>query len=362
MDPQEQPRMCFYCDNLHGCPYLGDSKGIFVPERVIDADHPRECPDWSPLGPQKQAIRETLYGIQGEGCIRVLHTVSKIIMKDLDKQVEEGEIDVSEMPDFDGMRMDGMTVEEREEQLRYVHDESGNVIVDEDGRKRPTPSYELRKYACDPSGHVGLDHSVGMGWNNDQVIKFILDSEVEQGLIERSKKSKPKHTTNAASAAPKETKQMAGEGRRVLINRGKKGGAAGGAGPGKSSEKVASPPRRNKAKNSAPEETAEDAPAAATSVAEAGDLQNLLEAIKVASQETNQQVIDKVNELCSAVDSLHQRLEAIEEALGTIDGHVVDSATVLHDVMIDAGLLEGADPKLDEEGGILSYIPAPDPS
>jgi hypothetical protein len=362
MDPQDLPQVCFYCDNLHGCLYLGDSKGMFVPERIIDEEHPRECPEWVPVGPQKRTIRETLYGIQGEGCIRVLYTVSKIIMNDLDRQVEEGEIDVSETPNFDGMRVDGMTVEEREEQLRYLHDESGNVIVDEDGRKRPTPSYDLRKYACDPHGHVGLDHSVGLGWNNDQVIKFILDSEVEQGFLSGSKKnksSKPKHTTTAAIAAPKETNKMAGEGRRVLINRGKKGGAA----PAKTESKVASPPRRNKAKthDEEPENDAQEAQPAAAPPAQGGDLQDLLESIKAASLEPLQKLTDKMNELSTAVDSMHQRLEGIEEALGTIDGHVVDAATVLHDVMVDAGVLEGAEPKLDTEGGILSYIPS-DPS
>ena len=325
------PQICFYCDHLLGCAQLEDSKGTFVPERVITEKYLRDCLDWEPVGPQQKSVRETLYGIQGDGCIRILHSVPNVIMQDLDKQVKEGEIDVSEMPDFEKMRIDGMTVEDREEQLRYEHDESGNVVRDLDSRKCPRPSYVLRKFACDPNGTIGLDHSAGMGWNNNQVIKFILDSEVEQGFITSPKKAKgkPKQTRAAKEVAPKETK-MAGEGRRVLVKRNKKNTEQ--QEPGK----IAEPPRRK---------------GAGTTKEASGDI-----------PEAN-----KLNELTTVIDGLHQRLEAIEKqlesigkAIETVGQKAVDGLTILHDVMVADGALKEAEPKLDETGGILSYLSDPE--
>ena len=228
---------CINCAGLMGCRILADTRGRFVPERVITDDNLQPCDGWSPIGSRQKDVRQALYGIQDINSLRVLHQIPAMVMDQLVEQ--ESEDGMSEdTPDFAGMIADGMTSTEREEQLRFETNPDGSFVED-DGVRRPRPSHQLRKFACDPEGHILLDHSVGMFWTTDKVINHIVATEVEQDLITKAKRAKKAGAKPAAKAAPKTETKMA-EGRRVMINRG--GGTS-----APKEEKVAKPPKRSAA-------------------------------------------------------------------------------------------------------------------
>lgn len=346
---------CFNCSQLMGCPFLADKKGIFNGANVVNGGNPIECADWAPIDQRQKDVRDVLYGIQGEGCLRVLHQVPSMIMEQLTEEERAGEMNLGDMPDLAGMLQKGMTTTEREEQLRYETDEDGNLVYDESGDelvKRPRPSYQLRKFACDLEGHIQLDHSVGMFWTTDQVVRHILATEVEQGSITKVKKTK------AAKTEQQTETNMAKEGRRVLINRGGSKGPKVGASRGAPAEgKVGKPPAR---KGAAAKNTPAEAPAGGNGGTDpAFDAQSLIQDMQVAIGET---VARAVNE---AKNELFARIEAAES-------RALDATTILHDMLVQTG---GTMQYEDEDGEvqslpeqftaknrILSYLDDPDPS
>jgi hypothetical protein len=203
-----------------GCKYLSDSGGVFVPERAITEDNFHECPDWNQVGPRQKWTRDALFSLQGEGAVRVLHQLPRILVKDLvQTEQEEEEMNIDDNPNFSAMLREGLTTAEREEQLRFETDENGVVTVDEQGQTRPRPQYVISRFACDPQQHIQLDHSSGIFYKTDEVIKYILDREVEQGLLVKSKRPKKENqvadVSSYAEPNQKET-QMPIEGRKII--------------------------------------------------------------------------------------------------------------------------------------------------
>jgi len=206
-------RSCRYCDALRQCPYLSDSTGGFVPERLITREVPRDCDGWSPITPRQDSFRQRLCDSSAfVGAMKFVHSdLPEMLMKDLIlKEMEEARMQ-GETPDFAAMLKQGMTTEEREEQLRYEHDDQGGVALDDSGRPIYRPGYQLKQFVTDEGSHVKLDLPVVWFWTTNQLVDHIIKSEVEQGLITKVKKQKKKEET-----------EMAGEGRRVVVHQGGK--------------------------------------------------------------------------------------------------------------------------------------------
>jgi hypothetical protein len=304
---------------------LSDAKGTFVLERVIRTKDHRECPDYGPITPMQHEVRKSLVGIQGEdSTLRILHRVGTIINDD----DEEGANEMMEdMPDFAGMLVEGMMSADREEQLRYETDEQGNVTPEDLGNgelvKRPRPTYQLRKFACDPEGYIQLDHSQGMFQTQDWLIKHILKIEIDNGLITRSKRTKT--TAPKSEAEPQETEDMA-VGRKVLTRRGGKGGAETGPakgpkGPkaGGGGAKVGKPPKK-----AAASDIGEDERPTSLPKAPAIDMEALVEEIQVKVGETVARAVEeKFSELSEQVEAVRAQL--------------MDAITIFHDFMCQTG-------------------------
>jgi hypothetical protein len=300
---------------------LSDVKGTFVPERVITSESDRECPDWKPINTMQRDVRTTLMGIQGENALRILHRVGTLI------QDEEGPKEMAEdMPDFAGMLQEGMMSADREEQLRYETDDDGNVILEDLGKgesiKRPRPTYQLRKFACDPEGYIQLDHSEGMFETQDWLVKHILKIEIEQGFITKSKRTK---TTAPTRAKPEETEDMPA-GRKVLTRRGNKGGVSKGPkGPkagGSKSGRVAKPPKKPGATRDAGDEAPTSLPDASSF-----DIEGLSEDLQVKIGETVSRLVnEKFNELSAQLEDVQARCQEL-----------MDGLTIFHDFMIQTG-------------------------
>lgn len=339
---------CEHCSNILGCPMLADSSGAFVPERVITTDNYRECPDWEPITEQQSIVRATLRGLQGDGGLRVLHQMAEIITPkpaaEEDSCKEESTDDMNvDMPDFGGMLLQGMMSAEREQQLRYETDEDGQIILEDLGKgetiQRPRPTYQLRKFACDPEGYVQLDHSAGMFWTQDQLIRFILKTEVEQDLITKSKKSK----STEKGTKPKTEKKNMPAGRKVLTRKTKAGAATKGPKVGGSkSSKVSKPPVKRGA-------------SAATQ-----ELEGLPEVPGIDMEALVEEIQAKVGETVERI--VKEKIEALEEQISSL----MDGLTILHDFLIqtggtmqytdDEGNVEGVPEMYDHEDKILGHL------
>jgi hypothetical protein len=312
---------CLHCANILGCPMLSDAKGTFVLERVIKPEHRRECPDWGHVDPMQHEVRKTLIGIQGDNALRILHKVGTII------QNEEGTDEMTEdMPDFAGMLREGMMSADREEQLRFETDEEGNVVPEDLGNgetiKRPRPTYQLRKFACDPEGYIQLDHSAGMFQTQDWLIKHILKIEIDKGLITRSKRTRT--TAPKAGAEPEETDNMAA-GRKVLTRRGKGGAGKGPKGPkvgGPKTGRTGKPPK----KTGATRDAGDEAPAGLPD-AQGLDFEGFSEELQVKLGETTSRLVnEKFTELTEQLEDLRARCNDL-----------MDGLTIFHDFMIQTG-------------------------
>jgi hypothetical protein len=362
---------CITCGGLIGCRILTDAKGMFVPERVITENNPGDCSSWTPTGTRQNDVRKMLYGLQGAHSLRVLHQLPAMVM---DQLVEQERMDdmMNEAPDFAGLLFEGMTSDERAEQLRFETDDAGNFIEDE-GSRRPRPSHQLRKFACDPSAHIQLDHSVGMFWTTDKIIQHIVAEEVEQGLITKSKRSrKPsqpsakKGTTKTAAEAAPETETKMATGRRVMINRG-------GSAPAEDEEKkVAKPPAKRAAKakpKANPEPAAE--PGNGSASMEGFDIEALADDLKLAIGESIGGLIsEKFNEIDARITALQNQISEMtmlteKQKDGTEKvilenlnlGNLIECLTAIHDVTIQTkGTLEGAGEMFGHPHLVYGYI------
>lgn len=346
----DMPRTCLYCSEAFGCRYLSDSRGVFVPERVITEENPRECKEWAPVGSRQKWVRDMMYRLQGDGGVRVIHQMPRIIMDSLvQREQEEEKMNVDDNPDFASMLREGMTTEEREAQLRYETDPEGNVLVDEQGKGRPRAQYVISKFATDPGQHIQLDHSAGMFYTLDAVVKFILDKEVELGYLVKSKKPKKENQpAGPKGPAAKQETSMPIEGRKIIRPTSKAAEAPAAAAPKggpvglpKAPGKVAPPPKR-------PATQAETAQAAAP--AASIDIRELIPDIQVAVGQA----------VSAAIEELKKEL------LGAIQASrndSIDAITILHDLAAQTGgTFRGEDgsvlpDKFDTERKILDYIP-----
>jgi hypothetical protein len=171
---------CVGCLNLRGCPILSDTGGEVVLERIITPENPKYCRDWEAAGNEERLMRQTFIQSFGVGAVRAIHRMSKKTNM-IDK--EEG---VNENIDLGSIIKPGITTRaEREEQLTYLTDEAGMVLVDEGGNKVPRRNLYLRKYAMD---QLGMPPDQAAFWKVPELIRKILKEEGDKGFFGRPKK------------------------------------------------------------------------------------------------------------------------------------------------------------------------------
>ncbi len=328
--------LCLRCGSLSGCPILSDDQGKLVPERLLPQE--AELLKWELIGPGEAAGRERQYTMSGIGCIRALHLLPRgdPEIKNLREMEVEEQRMLEDTPDFGGMLYEGITYEEREEQLLYETDDNGDFVVEPDNAgelvRRHRPSYQVRNFACNPEGYIQQESErLELFFPRERcmfdpagkVIKHILRIESKSGLITKKKKA----TVKPAATKPSNEKeiQMPGptQGNRVVLNRGKKpggGGKPGGAKvPAKASggKKVAGPPGKRKGP---PGKKPASSPNAGSNGAAAPGLDELQEAI---SRVVADRIEETKNELIAYFDVRFRELLA-----GT---------TVLYDDLILSG-------------------------
>jgi len=341
---------CLHCARINSCPVLSDIDGNFVPERVLEDAADIRCDRWEAMGPRERRDRDRLFNMSGVGSLRALHLLPT---KDLDaellreKEVMELQIN-DDIPDFNGMRIDGMLVSERRDQLLYETNEAGEVLyVDFEGvpTPKPRPQYQLRNYACDPDGPIKLGARQALFDPLKKTLDLIIREETKQKLIVRD----PKKGIEDTDSQPEETSMA--KGKRVIVRNAGKGkpAAKGSAVPNKAAGgegKVAKPPRtivgrgKGKGKPVAATEALPDAPPAAAETA-----------------------VD-LSEIVASLNGLHERLDGMEKAItelrGGGDGDVaerleklIQAMGVWHDVQVLSGGSMQAIPALDKDGEAL---------
>lgn len=312
---------CFFCRNLKGCPTLyGGCSG----ER------------WEQLTNDQMSYRGILRDALG-----VLAS-SKLVNR-LGAS-EETMIDPN--PDFYSMLYEGITKQERDEQLRYELKKDGQPWLDEDGRKRPRSDFLIRRYALEHPDErfPRLDSGNSIGWKLEEIIGYILKHETEIGLI--GKKSKKKKEGDMPTAKTANIKRVGG-GKNV-----KTGVKTGGAG------KVAKPPSRSDKvvvgkKGGAKKDNGKMADADAAAVI-SGDLEAQITAMReqLDGIESKMQsmigdavtaVIEKMNESMVKAQDMYQK--------------IIDSQGLMHDLHVDThGTFHYEDMETDEEGNIVQEV------
>jgi len=230
---EQHDKICLNCAGLGKCPRLADKKGQFDPRKVVTPEALQECPDWIPVRWLTRNVRDQLYARGGLGSLRGLFMLPDLVQDKLEKQEEEP--DEMDVVDLACIIRDGMTAEERREQLRYVTDDDGNVVLDDEDQPIPRNSHEYRFFAISPDFHVGLERATGLFWRAGQVLDYIVDKELELGLITKNRKG---GKTKAGKSARRETKKMGKSvTRRSVGKKKKKTGKKAGKKTGKTGKK-----------------------------------------------------------------------------------------------------------------------------
>jgi hypothetical protein len=328
----EAVTLCVTCANLCGCPLLVNEakKKPFDPELVITEDRPRTCDQWEEISDAEAAGRARAYEIGGLGVLHAIH-------QSLELGLEEERMD--EIPDFTSMIRDGMTVAEREEQLRFETDSAGAVIVDDAGQKIPRSAFPLRKYAADQDGPLKKPNRVVMFWPTDQLIDQLLKAEVEAGWIkdDGSKRTKKRATPKKAEPERKDEEEMAEAKKPIQLRRPVSSGggkaetpSANGAtskvaSPATGKKRIASPLAGKKAAATEEKEEKSSVPAKAS---------------KGAGTAEGSSAPDISKQLEKALAPLVKELAGIKEELAELKGIVATDErltmgfTVLHDVLM----------------------------
>lgn len=169
---------CRSCANLPGCALVQHEDGTCTIDAFITEENSRHCDEWSSLDNSDLRVRATILEYCGIGGLRAINQAPTIL-----RDLQETD-DMTEVPDFIDMIYEGMTVDEREHQLRFEESPNGNPL--------PRNSFPLRKYASDPEGPLAKSVDVVMFWSVDQLVKSILKAELEAGWITKPKKTRKK--------------------------------------------------------------------------------------------------------------------------------------------------------------------------
>lgn len=210
-----EDKVCLYCRNLALCVHLTENNA-FNRAALITPSAPRVCADWSPIRYSSRDVRDKLYARGGEGSIRTLYSMPLLLSKEQKLERQEEEVDaMKEVLDLASMIKGGkVTVEERRDQLRYVTDDKGEFQRDQDGNLMVRPSWEVRNFAISDQYHVKLPQDMGWFWRANQVMDYVIDRELEQGLIVKSRKKNGGKATDTKTTEAKMAKQVVRRGNR----------------------------------------------------------------------------------------------------------------------------------------------------
>jgi hypothetical protein len=336
---------CRLCAQLPGCPLLGDESTFFWDKVIQENNSQKVCELWLPVGIQESKVRDKMYLHLGNGYIRGLHILPRDSLKDSKKEAN----DMIEVPDFAGMVHEGMTIEERTDQLLYETDNCNRFLVDQNGDRIPRGELPVRKYASSPKGPIGPPVCDTIAyWDFDKVLSAVLRAEKKLGWIAGTKKAKK---TSAPMAQPEVENEKEEERRmpmkpRIII---RKGAATGKSAPAEEKDNT---PAKVKGRVS----KAATAKPKAVSVPDSDD--------EPKNQSGFEQ--DQVEKLIKdAIAPINKKLDMILKTMGQGPGKrsladtVVDGLTVLHDALqVRASNLYFA---LIEDDG-KSEVPFLDPS
>lgn len=182
---------CIDCSNLPGCRLLRSSarKLVLNERKILLRGAGETCTEFEPLSDAETRVRNTFDEMvalpEGMAVETLFYRESESVQ---DPEIEEEEVE--DIPDFQAMLWDGITVEEREEQLKYVTDDGQTFeALDDEGSKVPRGSFPLRNYLIHvldiPAEVVGF-------WKTKELIDAILHKEHELGLIVKESKKESK--------------------------------------------------------------------------------------------------------------------------------------------------------------------------
>jgi hypothetical protein len=279
---------------------------------------------------------------QGLVSLRALYYRSEPSIEEDPEEV--GDEDMNEdVPDFlawlydqDGL-IQGLTIAEREDQLRYQTDDDGNLVLNEDDAKIPRGCLPVRRYAADPDGPVAeriaeahkiplerVDNIVRF-WKTSEAITAIVNAEHDAGLIikKTGKKSAP------TKAKSKEKVQKMPPKKKLLVTRNSKKKKTGSpSGPQKKG------PATSKKTTSTKKKAGKKAPAKAKGGDDEGSASGG-ESIDFS------EVLAKLGEVLKRQDALEAKLA---EAVETLDDQIQTCNTLVHDATMQ---------KLNEVAGAL---------
>lgn len=274
---------CITCANLPGCRLVQSADGVCDIDLLITEDRPVHCSDWSSLDSMDLRVRATIFENCGIGGLRAINQAPEIL------RGQQEDEDMSEVPDFINMITEGMTLDEREHQLRFEETE---------GEPLPRNSFPLRKYASDPEGPLAKPTDVVMFWSVKQLIQAILKAEFEAGWITKPKVTRRKKEDMA-------TKKITIRKPTSVKSKGKASKV-----PAKAGGKVGQPATRKKV---IPQE-----------VEESGESSEGIEAIISAA----------LHPLMQAVAELKKGQVGIANQLKEVGNDATTAVTALHDVVI----------------------------
>lgn len=191
---------CVSCKKFSGCPHLihitRGGNASFNTLAVITEEKQRDCPDYRAAHDVELQFRDDYFASVGftEVTLEALFSKTTPVIDAARLYFEED--DDLDIPDFRAMLYDehgnlrGLTLEQREEQLRYQTDEHGDVRLDKHNVKIPRVSLEIRHYVlseefASTAPQVDIQPATVAFWKTDQLVELVLKSELDQGLITR---------------------------------------------------------------------------------------------------------------------------------------------------------------------------------
>lgn len=273
---------------------------------------------------------------------------------------------MSEVADFANLIRDGMSVEERLEQLQYETEDDGTFAKDPEGNFIPRGQLSVRKYASDPEGPLALVGSTEVDTiaflDFDKVLDRVIKAEKKlYGLGGRmpgkNKKAAVKMAAQQKAAEPaKEKKKMAP---KIMLRRpGARTTPSSDKTPSKVQEKVSTPAT---SKKKVTKKTAGKRKPAAAVTEEVQEQQD------AASASVDMGAIQEMvqTEIAAAMKPLDEKLDAILATLGSGPGYrsiadtVVGAATAVHDALQQkiSNLYFGL--AVDEDGNVPEDVSFP---
>jgi hypothetical protein len=343
-----ETKSCLNCPNLRGCGRITNVHGRVQGDKVVLPPYTVECPDWgpTPVGENELALRGLLMDKFGMAAIQAVHRLSTQNLEDEEEDVSEEHID------FGSLLFEGITKTERSEQLRYITDEEGNVILDEDGEKEIRRTLYVRRYAVK---ELGLPSDKAQFWSTDELVKAIIKEEDELGYFKKKRKAKAAAKVKQTPKAKENRMPVVTGKNKVVVRRGaaSKAATSKGAVPSKVSAKSATPVTSKKRKTATKKPPAEES--AAPSDGGAEDLSTIRDDIQKLGTDV-QAYMKKVGN--AIVNEVNASIEVMRREMVNQHTSLHDS-TVYH-VQLNASkvpLYDEEDNHVVDDGGELIYVP-----